>query len=193
MAEQIAVFLDRDGVINELAYFAGSGEYEAPKTRKDFRIFPHTIGALQELVKAGCKLFLITNQPDYAKGKATMEELKAIHEIMHRKFIENGIEFTEYYYCYVHPDAVVPELLGSECRKPKPYMIFEAQKKYNLNLQNAWMVGDQDTDIRTGKAAGAKTIVVEYPQSANRRGKVAPDFTAKDLKEAVNIILGSSA
>ena len=71
-------------------------------------------------------------------------------------------------------------------------MIFEAQKKYNLDLKSAWMVGDQDTDIRTGKAAGTKTILVEYPYSANRRGKVAPDYTVKDLKEAVDIILGRS-
>ena len=101
-----------------------------------------------------------------------------------------GIHFREYYYCYHHPDGIIPEY-SSECvcRKPKPFFLFKAEEDYNIELGNSWMVGDVDTDIECGKAAGTKTILIEEPLSVKKRRKSQPDYRVKNLKEAVNIIL----
>ena len=183
------VFLDRDGVINELVYNPSTDDYEAPQQRNDLKIFPGAVKAIKELAVRGFRLFIITNQPDYAKGKTSMEELQTIHEKMHKEFIENDILFTEYYYCYQHPDSVLPELRGSQCRKPNPYFLREAEKKYSLDLNRAWMVGDSDVDIFAGKSVGAETILVENPHSVDRRKESTPDNRVKSLEEAVQIII----
>jgi len=185
-----AVFLDRDGVIIELVLNPATGEYGPPRTPEDVVLCPDAIDSLRALQDAGFELFLVSNQPDYAKGKTTLENLQAVHERLDGLLRSDGVQFIEYYYCYHHPDGVVPEYsFVCECRKPKPYFLRSSVGKYHIDLSRSWMTGDRDTDIGGGKTAGTRTILIEYPHSSGYRGSSHPDYKTANLKEAVQIIL----
>jgi D-glycero-D-manno-heptose 1,7-bisphosphate phosphatase len=185
-----AVFFDRDGVLNELIISHQTGEYEPPHSPEDFILYPYTLEVLQILQDAHFELFLISNQPDHAKGKTSIENLKKVHEKLDRILSSEGIQFREYYYCYHHPQGMVPEYsFECECRKPKPFFILKAAKNYSLDLSKSWMVGDRDSDIDCGITSGIKTIMIENPQSLKYRGSSQPDFTTANLKDALQIIL----
>ncbi|HPA07187.1 MAG TPA: HAD family hydrolase [Methanoregulaceae archaeon] len=185
-----AVFLDRDGVINEMILNPDTQEYEPPHQTEDIRLYPYTSACLRKLQSEEYELFLVSNQPDYAKGKVTLDNLKKIHEQFVSIFIAQKISFRDFYYCYHHPKGVVREYsYDCECRKPKPYFLLKAAEDYSLDLKSSWMIGDRDSDILCGQAAGVRTILVDEPNSAAKRGKSKPHFTVNDLSEAVNIIL----
>jgi D-glycero-D-manno-heptose 1,7-bisphosphate phosphatase len=185
-----AVFFDRDGVINELVLNTGTGEYEPPHSAEDLVLFPDAIRSLSALQDAGFDLFLVSNQPDYAKGKTTLEQIRAVHERLDQILKSKGILFREYYYCYHHPNGIVPEYsFVCDCRKPKPYFLLNAARDYGIDLTVSWMVGDRDTDVACGKSVGTRTILIKNPQSSGYRGLSIPDFTAENLKDAVRIIL----
>lgn len=188
-----AVFLDRDGVINRNVYNDATGEWESPLHLKDFELFPWAIECLQQLQAENFNLFLVSNQPSYAKGKTTLENLKAINEKLHTILIENQILFKEYYYCYHHPQGIVPDLsVVCNCRKPGTFFLEEAKKNYPLDMSMSWMIGDRDTDIICGQTIGIKTIMIVNQKEPQRKNNMActPDFTVANLPEAVKIILG---
>lgn len=185
-----AVFLDRDGVLNELICNPITGEFEPPHRVEDMKLYPYVIECLEKLQSEGYDLFLVSNQPDYAKGKATLETLKNIHKKFDEILKSQEVYFREYYYCYHHPNGTLFEYsYACECRKPKPFFLFKAKEDYNVDLVSSWMIGDQDTDILCGKAGGMKTILIDDSKSAKKRGKSQPTYKAKNLKEAVEIIL----
>jgi len=186
------VFLDRDGVINPNVFNKSTGEWESPHYPEDFKLFPWAVQSLQKLQENKFKLFLISNQPSYAKGKTSMENLKAIHEKFHSILIDNQIYFTEYFYCYHHPQGIVPELsVECGCRKPGILFLMEAKRKYSLDMNLSWMIGDRDSDIISGQKAGMRTIMILNQEELQLKKMVqsTPDFTAANLLEAVNIII----
>ncbi len=182
-----AIFLDRDGVINELIYRVERDEYEPPHKKEDLKIFGGVFEALKKFQEEGYKLFLISNQPDYAKGKTTLEKLREVHDELNRIFIENNIVFSEYFYCYHHPDGVVREYsIDCECRKPKTYFVNKAVSEYGIDKNKSWMIGDRDKDIECGINSGLKTVLVN--NSINKY-TVTPDFEVSSLIQASKIIL----
>lgn len=184
-----AVFLDRDGVVNRLVWNPSTGEFESPHQVKDLVIYPWTVEALSTLRKMGYLLFLISNQPSYAKGKASLENIKKIHDALHRIFEEHQIDFAEYYYCYHHPHGIVPELtVTCQCRKPGTLFLSRANDKYGLLLKDSWLIGDRDSDIVCGQSFGLRTIQIQEECSKKNRGESHPDFIADDLKKATQII-----
>jgi len=186
-----AVFLDRDGVLTEPILNPKTGDYEPAKTEKDLRLCAGAIRSLKRIQDSGFLLFLVSNQPDYAKGKATLSGLKGVQKRFDQILRKAGIRFTAYYYCYHHPNGIVKGYsYKCKCRKPKPYFILKAAKAYKTDLKNSWMIGDRDSDIECGAAAGTKTILVKEKSSAKKRGGSKPDYTAKDVVEATYIILG---
>jgi len=185
-----AVFLDRDGVLNELVLNPATGEYEPPHSPVDLILFPYVIESLRVLQDADFELFLVSNQPDYAKGKTLLENIHTVHARFNHILTSGGIYFREYYYCYHHPNGVVPEYsFACECRKPKPYFLLKAARDYGINLENSWLIGDRDSDIECGKAAGTKTIMIDETHSSGLRGSSHPDKIAANLKDALTIIL----
>ncbi len=184
-----SVFLDRDGVLTKLIFNSESKAYEAPHFVNDLEIMENAIDSLSKLKKMKLKLFLISNQPDYAKGKTTLSNIKEIEDKFKLILEKNNVGLDEYYYCYHHPDGVVPEYsLKCECRKPGSQFLEKAKYKYNLDLKKAWFIGDRDTDIFCGLKAGIKTILVKNPLSKDNRGNSIPDFIVQNIKEAVKII-----
>ena len=189
MGNDKAVFLDRDGVLNELVWNIKSNEFEAPHKSSDYKLLPGVIDSLKELLNLNYKLFVVTNQPDYAKGKTTLEDLKLVHEKMHSIFKENNVNITEYYYCYHHPQGIVPAYsIACECRKPGNLSLRQASLKYGLDMANSWMIGDRDGDIECGQASCVRTIMIKVEQSLKNAMKSRPDYKVNNLQEAVEII-----
>jgi D-glycero-D-manno-heptose 1,7-bisphosphate phosphatase len=187
-----AVFLDRDGVINRNIFDPASGECEAPLTARDFALIPGVPDALQRLQRAGFLLFLVSNQPNYAKGKSTLADLRAIDAELRRELAAMRVEFAAFYYCFHHPQGIVDGYSGPcVCRKPSPYFLLKAMKEFGVDPEQSWMVGDRTTDILCGRAAGVRTILI----GADGIGcnEAVPDYVAADLAAAAAYICEAAA
>jgi len=185
-----AIFLDRDGVINKLVFNSKTNEYESPHELKYLALMPDVLVSIKRLFDAGYYIFVISNQPSFAKGKTKLENIKEIQVELKKQIELYGIEIKEYYYCYHHPQGIVLEYSGEcICRKPKPFFINKARDDYNLDLTNSWMIGDQDIDVECGKNAGTKTILICNEHSSGKRGRSSPDYFTNNLLESVNLIL----
>jgi D-glycero-D-manno-heptose 1,7-bisphosphate phosphatase len=185
-----SIFIDRDGILNELIYYADWGEWESPRSAEDLIISPDVLPALQKLQQNGWMLFLVSNQPSYAKGKVSLESLYEVHNALQEQFELHGIVFQEFYYSYTHPNGVVPEYTGeSEYRKPNPGFLLDAKSKYGLDMSEAWMVGDRDTDIDCGQKAGCKTVLITYKHSNNKQGKSKPNIVCPNFSAFVQYLL----
>lgn len=185
-----AVFLDRDGVLDELVPEAGSGVGESPLHPDDVRLLPGAADAVVRLNRLGYLLVCVSNQPAAAKGTLPMGDLLATHERVIALLGEAGARFDAVRLCVHHPDGIVPELSGPcACRKPAPGMLLDVARALDIDLSGSWMIGDTDADVLAGQGAGCRTILVQNERSAHKRlGKVFPDFVASDLQGAVTRI-----
>lgn len=137
------VFLDRDGTINERPPKACY--VEKPE---DFKWLPNAQKALKLLKEKGYEIYLISNQPGIARGNLDEKMLNKIHEKMENDLKKAGVRLDGIYICPHNWDE------GCECRKPKPGLIFQAQKEHSINLTKSVLIGDDERDIEAGKAAG---------------------------------------
>ena len=186
-----AIFLDRDGVINHNIFNPATRCYESPLTEDDFHLVAGVLPALRDLHAAGYLLILVSNQPNYAKGKASLDTLNAIHRKLERALLENDIRFAAFYYCLHHPQAAIPELRNCVCRKPSPYFLHKAVSDFSLDLRQSWMLGDRPTDISCGSVAGTKTILIGKYVASYDEGPL-PDRRAPDLAAAAKLILAEA-
>jgi len=186
-----AVFLDRDGVLNRNVRNPLTGAFESPLTPAQFHLISGVTTALTELQAAGFLLFLVSNQPNYAKGKTSLATLEAIHRKLEQALTAARVSFAGFNYCFHHPAGVVPAYSGPcRCRKPSPYFLLQARDQFALEMRKSWMIGDRPTDVECGLAAGVRTILVgENVSSTGVTGEPSSDFIATDLAEAVKIVL----
>jgi histidinol-phosphate phosphatase family protein len=189
-----AAFLDRDGVINEGVPDPDTGMLESPLRVEDVRLLPGAVPALRALASAGYALVCVTNQPAAAKGKISLGELRAIHERALELLEREGIHLDASRLCPHHPDGVVDELSGPcSCRKPAPGMLLDAALALELDVSRSWMLGDTDSDVLAGAAAGCRTALIEYPGSAHKRADSAtPTVYAGDLADGVAQLLAEN-
>jgi D-glycero-D-manno-heptose 1,7-bisphosphate phosphatase len=178
-----ALFLDRDGVIDEVVFRAG--EWGAPLEPSQVKVLPGVREALKLAANNGWLIFVVSNQPDAAKGKTTMESLRAVHEKLLKDL--GGVPIKEFFYCFHRAED------HCSCRKPQPTLVLEAAKKYDVNVYDSWFVGDVDTDIECGHRAGTKTALIEYRHTKPRRGAQKPDWVGRDLSDFVRALLGQAA
>lgn len=149
------VFLDRDGTINKRAPKACYIE-----TPEQFVWLEGAKEAIRRLKESGYRVVLVSNQPGIARGNLTEDMLAKIHEKMQNELEqETGYRIDAIYYCPHNWDD------GCECRKPKPGMLYQAQKDYSLNLTDCILIGDDDRDIEAGAAAGCRTYQVTEDRS----------------------------
>jgi D-glycero-D-manno-heptose 1,7-bisphosphate phosphatase len=187
-----AVFLDRDGVINRNVLNAATGEYESPLTAEQFEFLPGALDAMRTLQAAGFLLFLVSNQPNYAKAKASLETLQSIHDRLISGLDAAGVTFAAFYYCFHHPEGRVAGYSGRcLCRKPSPHFLLQASAEFGVDLRRSWMVGDRVTDVECGSQAGTRTILIRKGQK-NAEAEVSPDEIVPDLLTAVPIILSGA-
>lgn len=174
-----AIFLDRDGVLDELvSYKEGWG---APRKPADAHLLPGVRDALALAAHNGWSVFVISNQPDAAKGYTTREALDAVHaELLHQL---DGAPILEFFYCFHRSED------RCQCRKPEPFLILQAARKYGIDLSASWFAGDAGTDIEAGKRAGTRTALLEYEYSRSRRGAQQPDWVCRDLDHFVRKLI----
>jgi D-glycero-D-manno-heptose 1,7-bisphosphate phosphatase len=173
LEQKKCVFFDRDGVVNEPSddYFLKSWD--------EFRFMPGFIESLRVAQEKGYVAVIITNQQGVGKGLTSVEMLDQIHTQLIAELAGLGLELLDVYYC--------PHLAeeGCACRKPKPGMILDASKKYNLNVGASWMVGDRERDIESGHAAGCRAIRVADDETAAEHRVIS----MKDLPALLDKIL----
>jgi histidinol-phosphate phosphatase family protein len=193
-----AVFLDRDGVINEIVYYRELGLVDSPRCARQFRLLPHAAEGIRLLNQAGFKVIVVTNQPGIAKKSLTRRALREIHGRMTRMLRARGARLDAIYCCLHHPEAKIQTLRQvCECRKPGCGLLLAAARDWSLDLPRSFMVGDSFTDIEAGHAAGCRTIFVgrwkcEACQLMGKDG-ARPDILARDLSEAAQLILRGAA
>jgi len=185
-----AAFLDRDGVLNDPVQDAVDGRPESPHRPEDVALAEGAVEGLRALREQGFLLIAISNQPSAAKGKATLDDLRDVHERVVALLAEQGIELDDWRYCFHHPEGIVPELSRTcGCRKPAPGLLLDAARDHGVDLDASWMIGDSDADIAAGRAAGLRTILVAHPGSSHRRsGRARADAHARNLSDAATLV-----
>ncbi len=165
---QKAIFLDRDGTINKYVGFLRKAD--------EFELLPGVAEAVKRVNESGYLAIVVTNQPVIARGEVTWEEMEQIHNKMETLLGYEGAYLDAIYFCPHHPhqgfQGEIPELkLECECRKPKPGMLLQAAKDFNIDLENSWMIGDGENDIKAGISAGCKTALIgtdDYGQTLKK-------------------------
>jgi len=189
-----AVFVDRDGVINELIYYQEQGIVDSPFTVEQFRLLPVVGEAIKRLHAMDYKVILVSNQPGIAKGSLSEEAFEEIRNRMKEELAKEGAFLDGEYYCFHHPEAKVDKLKANcECRKPKPGLLVQAAQDMDIDLPQSWMIGDNLTDIKAGKGAGCRTILLSRMKCELCRlmdeEDVRPDAITSNLGKAAQIIL----
>ena len=170
-----AVFLDRDGVINEVL----TNRVKFVNNPKQFYFLPGAEEAIKSLNAYFDYVFVVTNQGGIGLGYMKEKQLHKVHDYMVAELEKKGATIHEVAYCPHKPKA------GCECRKPNSKMILDLGEKYKIDLKKSYMVGDTDTDIQAGKKAGTRTVFI---------GESDPlaDAVCPNLKEAAQWIIRDS-
>ncbi len=181
--------MDRDGVINK---YPGDKEYV--KSWCEFSFLPNVKPALKRLSENGYMLFIVSNQAGVSKGIHQQKDLDEITHNMLSELSGDKIDISEVYYCTHRPED------NCNCRKPKTGLLERAagklkQQDLEIDFKESYLVGDSIRDIETGKLAGLKTILIfsgeEKPEN-KENWKTTPDFSARDLSEATELIIAYS-
>jgi len=169
-----AVFLDRDGVLNEAV--VREGKPYPPQSPEEVVVVPGMAGACDRMRREGFVLVVVTNQPDVARGRQTAAGVEAINAV-----VRSQIPVDAVYVC-PHDNA---DQCG--CRKPKPGMLVAAARDLGIDLSRSFMVGDRWTDIAAGQGVGCRTVYIE--RGYLEQDPVSPDHVTGDPVEALDWIL----
>lgn len=170
-----AVFLDRDGTINEHIEYLSDPE--------KFRAIPGAYSAIKRLQDLGYRIVVVTNQPGIGLGYFRREDLFAVNREMMRQGTEYGCAFDKIYYC---PHSKADKC---SCRKPGSYFIRMAERELNVDLANSFVVGDMTSDIKFGAQAGIRTVLVKTGRGGDdKMFEVSPTHSANDLASAAEWI-----
>lgn len=189
-----AIFLDRDGVINQMVYNPDYGLVDSPMRPGEFSLLPGVGEGIKQINQAGFLAIVISNQPGIAKGKLCKALLDKITDKMHQSLKAQGAKLDGVFYCLHHPDAILPEYRQNcDCRKPKPGLIKQAADEWDIDLSTSYFVGDGITDMAAGKAVDSTCLYVgsrkEYIMNEFHRAGIEPDYIVGNLLEAVGEIL----
>ena len=191
MKKNTAVFLDRDGTINEEVGYLDSLD--------KLKIIPSAYEAIRLINESGMKVVVISNQAGVARGFFTEDFVKITHEHLQTALRQQGATIDNFYYCPHHPtEGIEPYRKDCNCRKPAPGMLLRAVQDLNIDLTRSYLVGDRFNDMEAGKIIGVRGILVKTgfgqsllqddgPDEATPENK--PDFIAADILEAVKWIL----
>ena len=170
-----AVFLDRDGVINEVL----TNRVKYVNKPSNLYILDGVGESIKQLNESGFLVFVVTNQGGIGLGYMTDEMLETIHVVMREKLAKQGAIIDDISYCSHRPNS------GCPCRKPKAYMLQQLASNHNVDLSKSFMVGDREPDILAGKEAGCRTVLVH----ARSKQSYGADAVFENLKHALPWIL----
>jgi D-glycero-D-manno-heptose 1,7-bisphosphate phosphatase len=188
MPDRPAVFLDRDGVINE--------ELNYVHRIEDFRFLPGVLDSCRRLSRSGYLLVVITNQAGIARGYYDVATFETLTRWMRQKFSDACAPLAAVYYCPHHPDAAIPMYRGScDCRKPAPGMLLRAQRELHIDLGRSVMVGDKLSDIEAGAAAGVGRLFLLTTRPLEHTGDGRTTLAAQtvaDLSVVADLLASES-
>lgn len=181
------VFLDRDGTL-----IKSKAEYISDPSQ--VHLLPKVAEGIKRLNSYNTVLIVVTNQPVIARGLATIKDVKLINDTLIAMFNKKHAYINAMYFCPHHPETNHPDIppiamkyrIECECRKPKLGMLNKAVEDFNINLEKAFIVGDNTRDIKAGENLGLTTILVRT--SAENNYPIRPDYVAFDFSHAVDII-----
>jgi D-glycero-D-manno-heptose 1,7-bisphosphate phosphatase len=168
------IFLDRDGVINQ--------EVDYLHKRKDFKFIDGIFEACKNFQSLGYKLIVVTNQSGIDRGYYQEEDFHILTKWMLAQFDNRDIDILDVFFCPHGPKSTC------KCRKPQPGMFLEASDKYDINMEDSWIIGDKEADITAANAAGVNnTIIVKSGHSVDEMNTKAK-FILESIKESIQII-----
>ena len=166
------IFLDRDGVINKDTNYLYKIE--------EFEFTTGIFKMCQYLLSIDYQIIIVTNQSGIARGYFSENDFQKITQWMLSQFKINGVNILDVFHCPHSSDS------NCNCRKPKPGMLIKAQKQYNIDMGNSWMIGDKERDISAAKNAGIKnTILLNGTQKII---KSEAEYITDSLKNTINLI-----
>lgn len=189
MSGQMAVFLDRDGTINqEVGYI---------RDVANLNLIPGSGQAIAQLNALGIPVVVVTNQSGPARDYYPESHVFALHDRLRSVLAEEGATVDAIFHCPHLPNGVVPEYTQvCACRKPAPGMLQKAAREHHLDLSRSYMVGDKGVDVGAGKAAGARTVLLRTGYGPEELAALTPeqqpDHVADDLAAAVAWILADA-
>ena len=179
---QPAILLDRDGVINV-------NRPDDVKSWEEFEWIPGSLQAISELTNLGWPIVVLTNQRAIAQGTLTVQGLERIHQHMQESVEQAGGRITRIFSC-----ACAEQGRNCPCEKPKPFMLLQAKRELDLDLERSYLIGDKATDIEFGKRGKTKTVLVLTGEGCGPRGvwalgSIEPDCIQRDLAHAARWII----
>mgnify|MGYP006140756135 CR=1 FL=1 len=168
------IFLDRDGVINK--------EKNYLYKKDDFDFIDGVFDACQYLSKLNYKIIIITNQSGIGRGYYTKSDFQNINDWMIEQFRSNKINILDTFYCPHSPED------NCQCRKPKPGMLFQAQKKYTIDMGNSWLIGDKEDDIIAANRSGVFNTILVRSGHKTDESKSQAKYILNSISESIKII-----
>jgi D-glycero-D-manno-heptose 1,7-bisphosphate phosphatase len=188
-----AVFLDRDGVLNDLEYNREEGTIGSPLSSEQLRMLPFAGESVRRIKELGFKAIIVSNQPGVAKRQLTYSEFRRMNRMVRDDLARRGGAPDAEYYCLHHPYALVPRYKKDcDCRKPKPGLLITAAEENDIDLGGSFFVGDALDDVKAGRAAGCKTIllghVTTFLTELIETEKARPDYVLPSLRQVPELL-----
>lgn len=182
-----AVFLDRDGTLNEDPGYLGDPD--------EVKLLPGVLDGLFRLKNSGFKLIVISNQSGIARGLISEKDVINVNSQINVLLQEKDIQIDAFYFCPFHPDFNTEE--ECKCRKPLPTMVFQAADEHKIDIRRSYLIGDSVQDIICGFNAGLKTILVKTGNGVEsfsilQKENKLPSFVAENISDACNYIINNS-
>lgn len=188
-----AVFLDRDGVLNDLEYNPDEGRIGSPLSASQLRVFPYAGEAVMAIEGLGFKAIVVSNQPGVAKRQLTYSEFERMNARVRSELSRQGAALDGEYYCLHHPDALIKKYKQDcDCRKPKPGLLLRAARENGVDLAGSFFVGDALADVKAGRAAGCRTVflghITAFLSQMIEREDARPDYVLPSLKQVPQLL-----
>jgi D-glycero-D-manno-heptose 1,7-bisphosphate phosphatase len=180
-------------VLNELEYNPEEGRIGSPLSARQLRIAPYAGESVKRIKELGFKAILVSNQPGVAKRQLTYSEFEKMNGMVRRALRERGGALDGEYYCLHHPEALVKKYrMDCDCRKPKPGLLLRAAKENDVDLGGSFFVGDALVDVKAGRAAGCRTIllghVTAFLAEMIEKEDARPDFVLASLRQVPDLL-----
>jgi D-glycero-D-manno-heptose 1,7-bisphosphate phosphatase len=175
-----AVFLDRDGTINEEVHYLDDPDR--------LNLIPGAAEAIRLLNEADILTIVVSNQAGVGRGYFSATTVEAIHEQLAKQLFGHGAHIDAIYYCVHHPNE------GCDCRKPKTGMLKQAAREHSIDTHLSFVVGDKVSDLEAGRQVGCQTVLVltghgEKARESLQATYIRPDYVSLDLRDAVSWIM----
>ena len=168
------IFLDRDGVINK--------EVNYLRKINDFEFIDGVFEACQHFQELNYKIIIVTNQSGIFRGLYTAEDFELMTKWMIGQFSKNGVKILDVFSCHHGPSS------NCKCRKPKPGMLISADKKYNIDMENSWMLGDKESDIQAANNAGITNTILVRSCHIFQESKSRAKFIIDSISKSIEVI-----